>query len=168
VDIKEHAEEIWFIVMLVIVAAYSIWNAYYILTGRSFSIRYGEPLFSGLPKEAQSAVIYFESHPPNGGYSEVINGTLVVNLTAVQYKWIPNVIVVNESEPVVLIINSPQVDTGFFLRLPNGVINVNNVPGITSYVYFIAPNQPGNYTWYNAEYDGYASSYMTGTLVVLP
>ncbi|QGA68355.1 proton pump complex quinol oxidase subunit SoxA [Sulfolobus sp. E11-6] len=167
-DIKEHAEEVWFIIMLILVATFFSLNVYYILTGKSFSLRYGLPEFSGLPPQAQAAVRYFETHPPpSGQYSEVINGTLVVNLTTVQYRWIPNVIVANVSEPVVLIINSPQVDTGFYLRLPNGLVNINNVQGITSYVYFIAPNQPGNYTWYNAEYDGYASSYMTGTLEVV-
>ncbi len=168
-DIKEHAEEAWFIVMLILVAVFFSWNVYYILTGKSFSLRYGLPCFTGLPKQAQEAVKYFDSHPPpSGQYSEVINGMLIVNLTATQYNWTPSVIIANESEPVVLIINSPQVDTGFYLRLPNGIINVNNVPGITSYVYFVTPNQPGNYTWRNAEYDGYASSYMTGTLEVVP
>jgi len=167
-DIKEHAEEVWFIIMLILVATFFSWNVYYVLTGKSFSLRYGLPEFSGLPPQGQEAVKYFETHPPPPGeYSEVINGTLVVNITAVQYKWIPNVIVANVSEPVVLIVNSPQADTGFYLRLPNGLININDVPGITSYVYFITPNQPGNYTWYNAEYDGYASSYMTGTLEVI-
>jgi len=167
-DIKEHAEEIWFIIMLLLVATFFTWNVYYILTGKSFSLRYGLPCFSGLPPEAQEAVKYFESHPPPAGqYSEVVNGILVVNLTAVQYKWVPNVIIVNKSESVVLIINSPQVVTGFYLRLPNGIINVNNVPGIPSYVYFVTPNQPGNYTWRDAEYAGYASSYMTGTLEVV-
>jgi len=166
-DIKEHAEEVWFIVMLVLVLIFFSWNVYYLSTGKSFSLDYGLPTYSGLPEQAQKAVQYFDSHPPSPGqYSEVINGMLVVNLTATQYKWTPDLIVVNKSEPVVLIINSPQVDTGFYLRTPDGVINLNNVAGITSYAYFVI-NQPGNYTWRDAEYAGYNSSYMTGTVEVV-
>ena len=167
VNFIEHAEEIWFAVMLVLVAIFSGWNYYNVLSGHSVSLRYGLPLFSGLPPQAQQAVKYFETHPPKEGYSEVIDGILVVNMTVMQYKYIPNVIIANTSEPVVIILNSVNISAGFYLRLPNGVINVNSVPGVPDYIYFVTPNSPGNYTWREPEYVGYSSSYMTGTLEVV-
>lgn len=165
--LEHHAEEIWFAVMLVLVATFSIWNAVTISQGTSTSYRYGLPLFSGLPKDAQDAVLYFQSHPPQNGYSEVVNGILVVNMTYSQSKgFIPNVIVANAGQPIVIILNSPDVIAGFYMRLQDGIINVNAVPGQPSYVYIVAPSTPGNYTWRNPEYSGYSSSYFTGTLVV--
>ena len=154
--------------MLIIIVGFFSWEVVQIQTGANVSYRYGLPLFSGLPKQAQEAVEYFNSHPPLNHTSEVIDGLLVVNMTVYQYYYHPNLIVVQPGQQVVLIINSPQVITGIYLRLPHGVINVNAVPGIPSYVYFIAPKTPGNYTWYEPEYAGYAfSTNMTGTLEVV-
>lgn len=166
--LEHHAELIWFIIMLCLVVAYSTWNVYTVNSGTSTSYRYGLPLYSGLPEYAQKAVEYFNSHPPTNGYSEVINGTLVVNMTITQLRgFVPNVIVANASEPVVIILNSPDVITGFYMRLPDGVVNVNAVPGQPSYVFFIAPSHPGNYTWRDPEYSAYNFSYFTGTLEVV-
>lgn len=166
-NIKHHAELIWFIVMLVLVAIFATWNIYGVSNGTSTTYRYGLPLFSGLPKDAQNAVLYFDSHPPTNQSYEVINGILVVNMTVTQLKgYVPNVIIANTSEPVVIIINSPDAITGFFIRFPDGVVNVNSPPGYTTYAYFVTPSMPGNYTWRDPEYSGYNFSYFTGTLEV--
>ena len=165
--IKKHAELAWFIVMLVLVSIFSGWNIYGVTHGTSTSYRYGLPCFSGLPKQAQNAVLYFDSHDL-GKQEAVINGILVVNMTITQTNgFTPNVIIANTSEPVVIILNSPQVVTGFYLRLPNGVVQVNAVPGTPSYIYFVTPNSPGNYTWRDSEYSAYNFSYFTGTLEVV-
>ncbi|MCI2413995.1 MAG: cytochrome c oxidase subunit II [Candidatus Aramenus sp.] len=165
--LKEHAELAWFVVMLILVAVFVAWNIEGVAHGSSTSYRYGLPLYSGLPKDAQAAVSYFYSHPPEKGYSEVVNGILVVNMTVTFKGYTPSLIVANESQPVVIILNSPQVITGFFMRLPDGVVNVNAVPNTTSYVYFVTPNTPGNYTWREPEYAGYNFSYWVGTLEVV-
>ncbi len=170
--IAHHAELAWFIVMLVMVAVFFSWSVIEVTNGSSTSIRYGLPLFSGLPAQAQQAVLTFEKSPPTNHTSEVINGILVVNMTAEQNGsfsdvFHPNVIVAQPGEPITIILNSPQVITGFFIRLPDGVVNVNAIPGEPSYVYFVAPNQPGNYTWREPELAGYDFSYMTGTLEVV-
>ncbi|WP_174632619.1 proton pump complex quinol oxidase subunit SoxA [Metallosphaera tengchongensis] len=158
--------------MLILVAVFFSWSVIEVTNGSSTSVRYGLPLFSGLPPEAQAAVKTFESSPPPNGTSEVVNGILVVNMTAVQNATFsdvfkPNFIKATPGEPIVIILNSPQVITGFFIRLPDGVVNVNAIPGTPSYVYFLAPNQPGNYTWREPELAGYDFSYMTGTLEVV-
>lgn len=170
--IFHHAELAWFIVMLILVAVFFSWSVLEVTKGESTSIRYGLPLFSGLPPQAQEAVKIFNSSPPSNRTSEVINGILVVNMTAVQNGTFndvfhPNVIVAQPGEPITIILNSPQVITGFFIRLPDGVINLNAIPGEPSYVYFVAPTHPGNYTWREPEYAGYDFSYMTGTLEVV-
>ena len=175
-DLKEkflhNAELAWFVIMLIMVAVFFSWSVVEVTNGSSTSIRYGLPLFSGLPPFAQQAVINFQRHPPANGTSEVINGVLVVNMTAYQNSTFsdvfqPNLIVVQPNQPVVIILNSPQVITGFFMRLPHGVVDVNAIPGEPSYVYFVTPSQPGNYTWREPEYAGYGFSYMTGTLEVV-
>lgn len=166
--IKEHAELVWFIVMLILVGIFSGWNIFGVTHGTSTSYRYGLPLFSGLPKSAQQAVIYFNSHPPSNKPYEVINGILVVNMTITQTSgYTPNIIIANTSQPIVVILYSPQVITGFFMRLPDGVVNVNAVPGTPSYVYFVTPTTPGNFTWRDPEYSAYNFSYFTGTLEVV-
>ena len=165
--IKEHAELAWFIVMLTLVAIFAGWNIYGVTHGTSTSYRYGLPCFSGLPKQAQQAVLYYDSHDPSQQQA-VVNGVLIVNMTITQTNgFSPNVIKANTSEPVVIILNSPQVITGFYLRLPNGVVQVNAVPGTPSYIYFVTPNSPGNYTWRDSEYSAYNFSYFTGTLEVV-
>jgi heme/copper-type cytochrome/quinol oxidase subunit 2 len=165
--IKEHAELSWFIVMMILVAVFVAWNIRGIISGSSTSYRYGLPLLSGMPEDAQNAVKYFDSHPPVNGSCEVINGILVVNMTVTQPDGFhPDLIKAKPNEPIVIILNSPQVITGFFLRLPDGVVNVNAVPGYVSYVYFVAPSSPGNYTWREPEYACYNYSYWTGTLEV--
>lgn len=161
-----NAELIWFIVMICLVVGYFSWQVSIILSGKNVSYRYGLPLFSGLPKFAQNEVIEFEHDPPSN-LTEVINGTLIVNMTIYQYYFKPDLIVAKPGQPVVIILNSPNATAGFYLRLPSGVINVNVVPGIPSYIYFVAPNQPGNYTWYEPEYIGWGFSYMNGTLEVV-
>ncbi|BAK54162.1 MULTISPECIES: proton pump complex quinol oxidase subunit SoxA [Sulfurisphaera] len=166
--IKEHAELVWFVVMLTLVAIFSGWNIYGVTHGTSTSYRYGLPCFSGLPKQAQQAVLYFNSHPPSGQSYEVVNGILVVNMTITQQNGFqPDLIIANTSEPVVIILNSPQVITGFYLRLPDGVVQVNAVPGTPSYIYFVTPPTPGNFTWRDSEYSAYNFSYFTGTLEVM-
>ncbi len=163
--IKEHAELSWFIVMMILVAVFVAWNIRGIISGSSTSYRYGLPLFSGMPKCAQEAVKYFEAHPK--GYCEVVNGILVVNMTVTQPNGFhPDVIKAKPGEQIAIILNSPEVITGFFLRLPDGVVNVNAVPGYVSYIYFVAPSSPGNYTWREPEFAGYNYSYWTGTLEV--
>ncbi len=82
--ITHHAELAWFIVMLIMVAVFFSWSVIEVTNGSSTSIRYGLPLFSGLPEQAQVAVKAFESSPPANRTSEVINGILVVNMTAKQ------------------------------------------------------------------------------------
>jgi len=164
--IKEHAELSWFIVMLILVAIFVGWNIVGVTSGSSTSYRYGLPLFSGMPKIAQAAVKYFESHPPANGDSEVVNGVLVVNMTVTQLGYNPNIIIANANEPIAIILHSPQVITGFFMRLPDGVVNINAPPNYTNYVYFVAPSTPGNYTWRDPEYAGYNFSYWTGILEV--
>ena len=167
-SISEHAEVIWFVVMLALVAIFTGWNIYGVANGTSTSYRYGLPLFSGLPKEAQQAVLYFESHPPSGEPYEVVNGILVVNMTITQQDgFVPNLIRANADQPVVIILNSPEVITGFYIRLPDGVVQVNAVPGTPSYIYFVTPSTPGNYTWRDSEYSAYNFSYFTGTLEVV-
>jgi|GEM_PF-339885 heme/copper-type cytochrome/quinol oxidase subunit 2 len=163
--IKEEAEVLWFAVMLVLVIGFFSWTLVDLTTGVSTSYRYGLPLFSGLPAEAQEAVEYFQAHPPSNN-SEVVNGILVVNVTITQYNFTPDLIQARVGEPVVLILNSPDLISAFYMRLPSGVINVNVVPGMPSYAYFLAPNSPGNYTWRESEYVGWGTSYMTGTLEV--
>jgi len=164
--IKEHAELVWLVVMLALVAIFAGWNVYGVTHGTSTSYRYGLPCFSGLPKQAQQAVLYYDSHDPSQQQA-VVNGILIVNMTITQTNgFSPNMIKANTSEPVVIILNSPQVIAGFYLRLPNGVIQVNAVPGKPSYIYFVAPNSLGNYTWMNSEYSDYNFSYQTGTLEV--
>ena len=154
--------------MLAIILGYFSWEIVQIQAGTNVSFRYGLPLYSGMPKQAQEAVTYFNAHPPVNHTSEVVKGILVVNMTVYQYYYSPNLIKVTPGQQIVLIINSPQVITGIYLRLPNGIINVNAVPGIPSYVYFVAPTTQGNYTWYEPEYAGYAfSTNMTGVLEVV-
>ncbi len=162
--IKEHAEVAWFVVMLILVAVFVAWNIVGVTNGSSTSFRYGLPLKSGMPTDAQEAVNYFQSH--GGGSEEVINGILVVNMSVGFKGFSPDVITANTSQPVVVILNSPSVITGFFMRFPDGVVNVNAVPGYTSYIYFVTPSTPGNYTWRDPEYAGYNFSYWTGTLEV--
>ncbi|WP_187152727.1 proton pump complex quinol oxidase subunit SoxA [Acidianus manzaensis] len=165
--LKHHAELAWFIVMLILVAIFVGWNIYGVTHGTSTTYRYGLPLFSGMPKNAQTAVIYFDSHPPANSSWEVVNGILVVNMTITQLKgFTPNIIIANTSQPVVIILHSPDVITGFFMRLPDGVININAPPGYDNYVYFVTPSQPGNYTWRDPEYSAYNFSYFTGILEV--
>lgn len=166
--IGEHAEVIWLGIMLVLVMIFFSWSVIGVTTGSSTSYRYGMPLFSGLPSQAQVAVREFQASPPKDGTSEVINGILVVNMTVTQSNGFnPDVIVAKPGEQVVIIENSPDVVTGFYLRLPDGVVNVNTVPGVPSYIYFPAPSAPGNYTWREPEYGGYDFSYWTGTLEVV-
>ncbi|MCY0850979.1 proton pump complex quinol oxidase subunit SoxA [Sulfuracidifex metallicus] len=162
--IKEHAEVSWFIVMLIIIAVFVGWNIAGVTSGSSTSFRYGLPLKSGLPENAQKAVDEYQSRPDSS--QEVVNGVLVVNMSVTFKGFSPDVIVANSSEPVVVILKSPQVISGFFMRFQDGVVNVNIVPGYTSYVYFVTPSQPGNYTWRDPEYSGYNFSYWTGTLEV--
>ncbi|NON62246.1 proton pump complex quinol oxidase subunit SoxA [Acidianus sp. RZ1] len=163
--LKEHAEVAWFIVMLILVGVFVGWNIVGVSAGSSTSYRYGLPLFSGMPKFAQNAVLQYEKDP--NGTIEDINGVLVVNMTVTQpdgYK--PDLIVAQPGQPVAIIVNSPQIITGFFLRLPNGVVQINSPPGYTTYAFFYAPKTPGNYTWREPEYAGYNFSYWTGTLEV--
>lgn len=153
---------------MVLVAIFTGWNIYGVVNGTSTSYRYGLPLFSGLPKQAQQAVLYFESHPPSGEPYEVVNGILVVNMTITQQDgFVPNLIRANTDQPVVIILNSPEVITGFYIRLPDGIVQVNAVPGTPSYIYFVTPSTPGNYTWRDSEYSAYNFSYFTGTLEVV-
>lgn len=165
-ELLHNLELIWFIIMLTLVIGYFTWQVTIVQSGKDISYRDGLPLFSGLPKFAQNAVLAFESDPTHK-VSEVINGTLVVNMTIYQYYFSPNVIVAKPGQPVVIILNSPNATAGFYMQLPGGVIDVNVVPGTPSYVYFVSPNQPGNYTWREPEYIGGGFSYMNGTLEVV-
>ncbi|BCU66727.1 quinol oxidase subunit 2 [Sulfolobales archaeon HS-7] len=167
-SLVEHAEVIWFIVMLVLVVGYFSWSVIEIERGSSTSYRYGLPCFSGLPKDAQDAVLAFERDPPANHTSEVIDGILVVNMTVTQPDGFhPSIIVAHTNQPVTIMITSNQVVTGFYLRLPYGVVNINSVPNITTYVYFVTPQTPGNYIWHEPEYAGWNFSYWNGTLEVV-
>ena len=163
--------DIWVAILFILVGVFSGWNIYGVTHGTGTGYRYGLPLFSGLPKQAQEAVLYFNSHDV-GKQEAVINVSgipiLVVNMTVSQvYGFIPNLIVANTSEPVVLQIYSPQVITGFYMTLPSGVVQINAVPGMANYEYFVTPSTPGNYTFMEPEYAGYNFSYWTGTLEVV-
>jgi len=169
---KDWILAVWFIIMYVVVGIFSGLNAYIVTQGTNTGYRYGLPLFSGMPKQAQEAVLYFNSHDQGKQEAVInINGTniVVVNMTVDQATgFSPNVIVANTSEPVAIQLYSPQVITGFYIWLPGeGVVQMNTVPGMATYEYFVTPNTPGNYTWYEPEYAAYNFSYWNGTLEVV-
>ena len=169
---KDRILDIWFIIMYVLVAIFAGWNVYGVTHGTSTGYRYGLPLFSGLPKQAQEAVLIFNKSYV-GQQEAVINvsgvSILVVNMTINQATgFSPNLIVAEPNEPVVLQIYSPQVITGFYMILPSGVVQINTVPGMPTYEYFVTPNTPHtNYTFIEPEYAAYNFSYWNGTLEVV-
>ncbi len=171
-------EKIWFIVMLVIVAAFVSYSFLTVVTGSTATYRYGLPLASGVPKPLPNGtvIIYMEGVqwawvPQNA--TEIIytaNGTVVkipVTSQVITYVNGYPYIKVYPGQPVEFVLYSNNVVHGFYIRLPHGVQNVNIVPGIDSYSFFFAPTTPGNYTFHCAEYCGVGHSYMYGYLEVV-
>ena len=141
---KGQAESSWFAEDYLLVGVFSGWNIYGVTHGTSTGHRYGLPLFSGLPKQAQEAVLYFNSHDV-GKQEAVISEVLVVNMTVNQNSmFIPNVIIANTK-----------------------VVQINAVPGMANYEYFVTPNTPGSYTSEEPEYAAYNFSYLAGILEVV-
>ena len=141
---KEQAELSCFTEDCNLVRIFAGWNVYGVTHGTSTGYRYGLPLFSGLPKQVQQAVPYF-NHYDTSKQEAVINGVLVVNITVNQNsRFIPNVIITNTK-----------------------VFRINAVPGMPNYEYFVTPNTPGNYTWVEPKYDAYNFSYLSETLEVV-
>jgi heme/copper-type cytochrome/quinol oxidase subunit 2 len=146
--IKKHGELTWFLVLLVLVGIFATWSLEEVVSGTSTNYRFGLPLASGVPRPLP-------------------NGTLVVNITAYQWGYTPDVIVAKPGQPVLVVLHSRDVVHGFLLKLPSGTVNVDIVPGTLSYVFFYAPNTPGNYTWRCSEYCGIGHSFMNGTVEVI-
>ncbi|WP_240938895.1 proton pump complex quinol oxidase subunit SoxA [Metallosphaera hakonensis] len=171
-------EKIWFIVMLVIVAAFVGYSFFGVVSGSTATYRFGLPLQSGVPKPLPNGtvVVYMEGvqwawvpqnateivYTPNGTMMEIpVSGNVITYINGFPYiKVYPN-------QPVEMVLYSNNVVHAFYIRLPHGPQNVNIVPGINSYSFFFAPSSPGNYTFHCAEYCGIGHSYMYGYLWVM-
>jgi len=175
---KRDWEKIWFIVMLIVVIAYTGYSYASVITGSAATYRYGLPLASGVPKPLP-------------------NGTVIIYMLGVQWAWSPinateiiylpngtmeNISVTSQvigyingfpyikvapHQPIEMVLFSNNVMHAFYLRLPHGPQNWNIVPGVNSYAFFYAPSTPGNYTFHCAEYCGIGHSYMYGYLWVI-
>jgi len=95
-----------------------------------------------------------------------LQGTIrVIEITAMRYRFSPNLIVVYSGEPIRLLATSTDVTHGFNLE----AYRINRVlrPRQTEEIEFTA-GKPGSY-WFNCSvYCGLGHFSMTGRLVVLP
>lgn len=92
------------------------------------------------PEEIFSEVLKIQekvqSLPLSG---EVINGTRVINVKAMQYNFIPDPIVVNKGEKVKFIIESVDIVHGFAISA-YGIFEDNILPGYPREIEIIANN----------------------------
>ncbi len=120
-------------------------------------------LFSGCmsaPKKYTEAEI--AAMPPSG---QISNGIRVVKMTAKQFEYIPEPVVVISGESVELDITSIDVTHGF--DLPSYKINMELKPKETEVVTFKA-GEKGVYPFYCSVFCGLGHGDMRGNLIVLP
>jgi heme bearing subunit I of the terminal oxidase len=122
----------------------------------------------------------FSTSDAIGGPSSTPVGTEFVVLSGQQYYWtaiesgrvngtFDNVIVAYAGQWINLNASAIDATQGFYLPLRNqGVVNIQVVPGSTSYALFQAPSVPGVYGSPESEYDGPWFGQDVTALVVLP
>ncbi len=103
-------------------------------------------LLSGVSQEASSS-----------------NSIKEFNMIARQYEFVPETIIVNKGDTVVLHIKSVDVDHG--IAIPEFGVNQPLTPGSEETVRFVA-DKKGTYTFFCNAYCGSGHGEMKGTLVV--
>ena len=143
---------------LVALLAITLWNNY----GKSlFGHDHSDPSHHGNSTERRS--LNDSGFTPSG---KLMNGKRVVDFDAVQYRFIPDPLVVIAGEHIELRVMSKDVTHG--VMIPEVDFSTDMPMNKRKSAFFTAPSAPGEYPIFCSVFCGAEHGDMSGKLIVLP